>query len=92
MFRSSRSAILMFRAGPDSPKPKRRIDGDPAGWRQLRDDFHALALEYGTVWLDVARRPSVCPRGVDGRAFELWQPLLALASWVEAVAPPACCP
>jgi hypothetical protein len=76
--------ILMFRACPDSVKPQRRIDEDPAGWQRLRDDLHALALEHGSTWLDLAQRTSVCPRGISGRAYELWQPLLALASWVES--------
>ena len=39
----------------------------------LRDDLHALALEHGSVWLDLARRSDVCA-GLGGRHFELWQP------------------
>jgi hypothetical protein len=76
--------VPMFRAGPDSVKPQRRIDADPAGWQQLRDDLHALALEHGATWLDLVQRTSVCPRGMSGRAYELWQPLLALASLIES--------
>ena len=49
----------------------------------LRADLHALALDYGVDFLDLARRDDVCPR-MTGRHFELWQPLLALASWVES--------
>jgi hypothetical protein len=75
--------VMMFRAGPDSPKPRRRIDADPDEWRRLRDDLHALALEHGPTWLGLAQRIDVCPSGIDGRSHELWQPLLALASWVE---------
>jgi hypothetical protein len=75
---------LMFRAPPDSPKPKRRIDADPEGWRRLRDDLHALAVSSGPAWADLAGRAEVCPAGLGGRDFELWQPLLAVASWVEA--------
>jgi hypothetical protein len=76
--------VTMFRAGPDSPKPRRRIDAAPEQWQLLRDDLHSLALEHGTTWLDLARRPDVCPPGIDGRSYELWQPLLALAWWVES--------
>jgi hypothetical protein len=76
--------LMMFRAGPDSPKPARRIDADPAAWQALRDDLHALALEHGPAWLGLAGRTDVCPKGVNGRAHELWQPLLALAAWVES--------
>jgi hypothetical protein len=57
--------VMMFRAGPDSPKPRHRIDADPDGWRQLRDDVHALALEHGATWLELARRADVCPTGIE---------------------------
>jgi hypothetical protein len=75
--------VMMFRAGPDSPKPTRRLDADTEGWQQLRDDLHVFALEHGAAWLDLARRPNVCPPGISGRAAELWQPLLALAWFIE---------
>ena len=75
--------VMMFRAPPGSAKPQRRIDADPEGWRRLRDDLHALALTYGAAWLDLAGCTDVCPPGIDGRSFELWQPLLSLATWVE---------
>ena len=76
--------LMMFRAPPDSLKPSRRIDADPAAWQALRDDLHAVALEHGPAWLGLADRADVCPRGVNGRAHELWQPILALAAWVES--------
>lgn len=76
--------IVMFRAAPGSAKPKRRIDADRAHWQRLRDDLHALALEHGPDFLALADRADVCPPGIDGRHYELWQPLLALAAWVEA--------
>jgi hypothetical protein len=76
--------LIMFRAGPDSPKPKRRIDADPTSWQRLRDDLHSLALEHGSVWLKLAQQTEVCPPGISGRAFELWQPLLALAEWIQS--------
>jgi hypothetical protein len=75
--------ILMFRAAPDSPKPRRRIDADPAAWQQLRDDLYALALNHGATWLSLAGRQDVCP-AMSGRDYELWQPLMALASWIES--------
>jgi hypothetical protein len=76
--------VLMFRAAPDSPKPRRRIDADPDGWQRLRDELHVLALEHGPTWVGLAQRADVCPNGIDGRNYELWQPLLALAWWVES--------
>jgi hypothetical protein len=76
--------VTMFRAAPDSPKPLQRIDADPAIWQGLRDELHAMALEHGADWLQLARRSDVCPKGINGRAYELWQPLLGLAWWVES--------
>ncbi len=75
-------SIIMFRAPRGSPKPRRHIDEDPNRWRLLRADLHAAALEYGPDFLVMARRPDVCPQ-MSGRQYELWQPLLALASWIE---------
>ncbi len=75
--------VTMFRAAPRSEKPRRRIDADPSGWQRLRDDLHALALEYGPAWLDLRARTDDCPT-MGGRDFELWQPLLALAYWLES--------
>jgi hypothetical protein len=77
--------IMMFRAGPDSQKPKLRLDADPARWQRLRDGLHALALEAGPSWLDMSRDSNVCPEGIGGRDYELWQPILALAEWVESL-------
>jgi hypothetical protein len=75
--------IMMFRAPPGSEKPRRQIDADPAAWQVLRDDLHSLTLEYGSTWLELAQRTDVCP-AMSGRDFELWQPLLALAAWIES--------
>ena len=75
--------ITMFRAAPDSEAPKRRLDADLADWQKLRDDLHALALEHGPTWLKLANRADVVPRGLSGRDYELWQPLLAIAAFVE---------
>jgi hypothetical protein len=73
----------MMRAAPDSKKPKRRIDAKPERWQALRDDLHTLAIENGNKWIELAKRSDVVPDGVNGRDFELWQPILALASWFD---------
>ena len=75
--------VRMFRADPDSPKLNRRVGAEPQIWRALRDDLHALALEYGPTWLELAGRSDVCAYAT-GRTFELWQPLLALAWFIES--------
>ena len=75
--------IVMFRAAPCSPKPRRRLDEDPAIWASIRDDLHVLALEYGATWGQLARRSDVVPAKLNGRDYELWQPLLALTVWLE---------
>ncbi|MFH0981188.1 MAG: hypothetical protein V2A79_06600 [Planctomycetota bacterium] len=75
--------VGMFRAAADSPKPRRRLDADPEAWAELRDGLHALALEHGPTWLALAGRADVCPATLAGRDYELWQPLLALAAWLE---------
>lgn len=74
--------IMMFRAPPGSKKPLRRIDANPARWQVLRDALHAMALEHGPRWLELTRRSDVCPP-MGGRDHELWQPLLAIASFIE---------
>lgn len=76
--------VAMFRAAPGSPKPKRRIDADPDGWQTLRDDLHSLAMEHGPTWLELPDRSDLVPEALSGRDFELWQPLLALACWIES--------
>jgi hypothetical protein len=73
---------IMFRSSPGSKKPRRRLDEDPQLWANLRDELHALTLEFGGSLLEVARRTDVCP-AMSGRDYELWQPLLSLAWWIE---------
>jgi hypothetical protein len=75
--------VNMFRAAADSPKPRRRLDERPERWVEVRDALHALALEYGQTWADLANRADVVPRSIGGRGYELWQPLLAIAAWLE---------
>ena len=74
--------VLMFRAAPNSPKPRRQIDADPRIWQRIRDDLHVAALEYGQEFRQLSHRVSVCP-DMSGRDFEVWQPILALAHWIE---------
>jgi hypothetical protein len=74
--------LTMFRAGPESEKPRRRIDADLAGWQRLRDALHVLAVSHGSTWLELATRTDICP-AMSGRNYELWQPIMALAAWFE---------
>jgi hypothetical protein len=74
--------LVMFRADKQSPKTRRRIDADHARWSALQDDLHQLALEHGRTWLTLPGRTEVCP-AMGGRDYELWQPMLALAAWLE---------
>jgi hypothetical protein len=52
-------------------------------WQTVRDDLHALALEHGPTWAQLPALAHVVPSGIGGRNYELWQPLLALAGWLE---------
>ncbi len=81
---SSRSIpISMFRAPDGSTSAKLRIDADPDKWQSVRDDLHVLALEHGPTLLTLADRRDVIPDAINNRNSELWQPLLALASWFQ---------
>jgi hypothetical protein len=74
--------IQMFRSPPDSDKPRRRIDADPERWQALRDQLHLLALGGLGEWApQMANMSDLCPLG--GRPYELWQPICALASWID---------
>ncbi|MCG3136719.1 MAG: hypothetical protein HJJLKODD_00555 [Phycisphaerae bacterium] len=83
--------INMFRADPTSEKPRRRIDADPQRWADLRDNLHAIALEHGPTWLELADRSDVCP-AMSGRDYELWQPIMAIAAWLEGLGADALLP
>jgi len=71
----------MLRAEAKSEKPKRLLDEGKA--QAIRDSLHSWALGYGQ---EIGKLPKmdVCPPEVFGRSRELWQPLLALASWIES--------
>lgn len=74
--------IMMFRAAKNSPVPKRRIGADVQIWADIRDDLHALALANGTTFIDLSQWPPEC-EGLNGRELEVWQPILAMAGWVD---------
>jgi len=75
-------AVPMFRSPPGSPKPKLRVEADAQQWQVLRDALHILAMEHGSEWLSLPARQDVVPE-MSGRNFELWQPLLSIAAWLE---------
>ena len=75
-------SVPMFRSPPGSLKPKLRVEADGARWQALRDGLHGIAMENGEEWLALPGRQDVVPE-MSGRNFELWQPLLALAAWLE---------
>jgi len=74
--------LPMFRSHKGSQKPRLRPEGDAKRWKMLRDAMHAVAMEHGSDWLSLPSRQDVVPE-MSGRNFELWQPLLAIASWLE---------
>jgi hypothetical protein len=77
--------IAMFRSSPDSLKPRRRLDENAARWRILRDQLHRLTLgPLGFAAPILSHMTDVCP--LAGRQYELWQPLLALCTWLDAAA------
>jgi hypothetical protein len=75
-------AVPMFRSPPGSMKPRLRVEADGKQWQMLRDALHILALEHGSEWLALPARQDVVPE-MSGRNFELWQPLLSIAAWLE---------
>lgn len=75
-------SVHMFRSPPGSKKPRLRVEADAERWQMLRDALHILAMEHGSEWLDLPGRQDVVPE-MSGRNFELWQPLLAIAAWLE---------
>jgi hypothetical protein len=76
-------AIPMFRSPKGSMKPRLRVEADAERWRVLRDALHILAMEHGSEWLALPDRQDVVPEMMSGRNYELWQPLLAIAAWLE---------
>jgi hypothetical protein len=74
--------VPMFRSPPGSKKPRLRVEADAQRWQMLRDALHILAMEHGSEWLAMPARQDVVPE-MSGRNFELWQPLLSIAAWLE---------
>jgi hypothetical protein len=74
--------IMMFRAGKDSPVPKRRIDEKKQIWQEVCDDLHAMALSHGRAFVDISSWQPEC-EGINGRDLEMWQPIMAIAKLVE---------
>jgi len=75
-------AVQMFRSPPGSRKPRLRVEADAERWQGLRHALHTLAMEHGSEWLALPGRQDVVPE-MSGRNFELWQPLLSIAAWLE---------
>jgi hypothetical protein len=73
--------IVTQRAAKDSLKPKRSMES--TDWQSIRDDLHVMSIDYGDDWIQASRRRDV-GQSINGRDYELWQPLLALASWFES--------
>jgi hypothetical protein len=74
--------IRMTRAPASSAKPRLRIEQDSGEWAILRDGLHAMAMDHGPDWMTLPDRQHVCP-DMSGRNYEVWQPLLAIAEWLD---------
>ena len=74
--------IPMLPAPPRSSMASRRIDRRSPVWQRLRDDLHAFAMEHGPAWLKLPEQSEVC-ESIHNRNYEVWQPILALAAWLE---------
>lgn len=72
--------ISTQRAAKSSPKPKRSMD--ETDWQTLRDDLHVLAIDHGDAWLAAAKRRDIGTE-LNGRDFEVWQPLLGIGAFFE---------
>jgi hypothetical protein len=72
--------IRTQRAAKGSARARRSLDA--TDWQSIRDGLFILALNYGDAWIAAARRRDV---GITlhGRDFEIWQPLLSIASVIE---------
>jgi hypothetical protein len=65
-----------------SDKCRLSVSADAENWRKLRDDLHRIALAYGSEWLAMAKKPQT-PDDFAARVYQLWNPLLTLAAWLE---------
>ncbi len=69
------------RAGKNSPKPKRSMED--TDWQSIRDDLHVLSLDHGDDWLHAAKCRDV-GKTLNGRDWEVWQPLLSIGAFFES--------
>ena len=74
--------VMMFRCPPGSPKPSRRLVDAAETLARLRDDLHAFALTYGRQLIVLSQRTDLCA-GLNGRDYEVWQPIHVLAKLAE---------
>lgn len=74
--------IRMIRAPGNSAKIRLRIAESKDEWAAIRDALHAMAMDFGEDWLELPAKQDVCPE-MSGRNYELWQPLLAIAEWLD---------
>lgn len=74
--------VPMLRAPKDCPQSRKRVSQDAERFQKIRDSLHALSLTFAHELRVLPTRQDVCP-SMSGRNFELWQPLLAIADWLE---------
>lgn len=75
-------AVQMIKAPPASAASARQLCTKDEMWQKLRDDLHMIAMEHGAVWLKLTE-DEASANGLHSRERELWQPLLALAKWLD---------
>ena len=75
--------IPLTRALTDSPTAKNRFDPASTAWQSVRDNLHTVVLEHGKEWLELPKQTDIC-KTLGNRDFELWQPIMAIASWFES--------
>ncbi|MGH2271269.1 hypothetical protein ACQ9LF_05665 [Anaerohalosphaeraceae bacterium U12dextr] len=74
--------IMMFRSPKDSPINRRRIHEKAEVFARLRDDLHAMSLCYAQRIIKQSQYRPEC-QNFNGRDYEIWQPILALADMLE---------
>ncbi len=80
---ASRSVTIhMTRASSTAPQPRRSINSPPTAWGRLRDDLYTMVFAHGQKIMGLVGRRDICG-DMLGRDFELWQPILAIASLIE---------
>ncbi|NLN61130.1 MAG: DUF3631 domain-containing protein [Deltaproteobacteria bacterium] len=74
--------IVMLRSPKDSPINRRRIPEKADVFAKIRDDLHAMALSHSAQIIKYSGYKPDC-QDFNGRDYEIWQPLLALADMLE---------